>query len=81
MTNRFESIKIKAGCCRGFHVKLGQKKGGSHQFAHFQLSMDAFNMNGSTSGKWESGPFLHSMFKHVDGMKVFGYGKCLGHHV
>ena len=36
----------------GFHMKLGQKKEGSlHQFAHFKLSMDAFNMNGSTSGE------------------------------
>ena len=47
---------------RGFHVKLGQKKEDSlHQFAHFKLSMGAFNMNGSTSGERESGPFLQSM--------------------
>ena len=43
-------------------MKLGQKKEDSlHQFAHFKLSMGAFNMNGSTSGERESGPFLQSM--------------------
>ena len=48
----------KSRFLHGLSHEIRSKERG-HKFAHFQLSMDAFNMNGSASGEKEGSPFLN----------------------